>query len=92
MIFTRQVLSKTLDMTKLSPEKIEIATLTRENNKTNIQILPAPRVRLQEFIPLHVVTFIAVVTGTVPSVQTLYSTGTRFEKILIKNLPVIASC
>jgi hypothetical protein len=40
-----QVLSKTLDMTKLSPEKIEIATLTRENNKTNIQILPAPRVR-----------------------------------------------
>jgi hypothetical protein len=75
------VLSKTLDMTKLSPEKIEIATLTRENNKTNIQILPAPRVSLQEFIPLHVATFIANVTGTVPSVQTLYST--RFEKILI---------
>ncbi len=79
------MLSKTLDMTKLSPEKIEIATLTREYNKTNIQILPAPRVSL----PLHVVTFIASVTGTVPSVQTLYST--RFEKILIKNLPVIAS-
>jgi hypothetical protein len=57
MIFTLQVLSKTLDMTKLSPEKIEIATLTRENNKTNIQILPAPRVRPHEFIPLHVVTY-----------------------------------
>jgi 20S proteasome subunit alpha 3 len=63
------VLSKTLDMTKLSPEKIEIATLTRENNKTNIQILPAPRVRL------HVVTYNANVF------QSLYST--RFEKNLI---------
>jgi hypothetical protein len=86
MIFTRQVLSKTLDMTKLSPEKIEIATLTRENNKTNIQILPAPRVSL----PLNVVTYIGNVTDTVSSVQTLYST--RFEKILIGTRPVIASC
>ena len=31
-------------MTKLSPEKIEIATLTRADNKTNIQILAAPKV------------------------------------------------
>jgi hypothetical protein len=90
MIFTLQVLSKTLDMTKLSPEKIEIATLTRENNKTNIQILPAPRVRLHKFILLHVVTFIADVRNTVPSVQTLY--GTRLEKILIITRPVLASC
>merc|ERR1711973_346498 len=39
-----KVLSKTLDMTKLSPEKIEISTLTRENNETKIQILPADQV------------------------------------------------
>ena len=39
-----KVLSKTLDMTKLTPEKIELATLTRENNKTQIKILPADRV------------------------------------------------
>lgn len=39
-----KVLSKTLDMTKLSPEKIEISTLTRENNQTKIQILPADKV------------------------------------------------
>jgi 20S proteasome subunit alpha 3 len=42
-----QVLSKTLDMTKLSPEKIEIATLTRVDNKTNIQILAAPKVEFK---------------------------------------------
>lgn len=34
-----KVLSKTLDMTKLTSEKIEMATLTRENNKTVIKIL-----------------------------------------------------
>jgi 20S proteasome subunit alpha 3 len=39
-----KVLSKTLDMTKLSPEKIEISTLTRENNETKIQILAADKV------------------------------------------------
>lgn len=39
-----KVLSKTLDMTKLTPEKIELATLTRENNKTQIKILPADKV------------------------------------------------
>jgi len=39
-----KVLSKTLDMTKLTPEKIELATLTREDNKTAIKILDADRV------------------------------------------------
>lgn len=36
-----KVLSKTLDMTKITSEKVEIATLTRENNKTKIEILKA---------------------------------------------------
>lgn len=35
-----KVLSKTLDMTKVTPEKIEISTLTREDGKTKIRILP----------------------------------------------------
>jgi len=34
-----KILSKTLDTTKLSPEKLEIATLTRENTKTKMTIL-----------------------------------------------------
>jgi len=34
-----KILSKTLDTTKLSPDKLEIATLTRENNKTKLTIL-----------------------------------------------------
>ena len=34
-----KVLSKTLDLTKLSPEKIEIATLRRVDEKTKIEIL-----------------------------------------------------
>jgi len=34
-----KILSKTLDTTKLSYDKIEIATLTRENGKTRIRIL-----------------------------------------------------
>lgn len=34
-----KVLSKTLDMTKLTSEKVEIATLTRDNGKTKIVIL-----------------------------------------------------
>lgn len=36
-----KVLSKTLDMTKLTPDKIEIATLQRVDGKTVIKILPA---------------------------------------------------
>lgn len=34
-----KVLSKSLDMTKLSSDKIEIATLKRENGKTKIHTL-----------------------------------------------------
>uniref|UniRef100_A0A1B0D758 Uncharacterized protein n=2 Tax=Phlebotomus papatasi TaxID=29031 RepID=A0A1B0D758_PHLPP len=34
-----KVLSKSLDMTKLTSEKVEMATLTRENSKTVIKIL-----------------------------------------------------
>jgi len=34
-----KVLSKTLDLTKLTPEKIEIATLKRVDGKTKIEIL-----------------------------------------------------
>lgn len=39
-----KVLSKTLDMTKLTADKVEIATLTRVNNKTLIENLPDTRV------------------------------------------------
>ncbi|KAK0091601.1 hypothetical protein PV326_002969 [Microctonus aethiopoides] len=39
-----KVLSKTLDMTKLTAEKVEMATLTRENGKTITRILPAAEV------------------------------------------------
>jgi len=39
-----KVLSKTLDMTKLTSEKVEMATLTRVNNKTVINILTAKEV------------------------------------------------
>jgi len=43
-----KVLSKTLDMTKLTAEKLEMATLTRDeaNQKTEIRILPAKEVEL----------------------------------------------
>jgi 20S proteasome subunit alpha 3 len=34
-------------MTKLTPEKIELATLTRENGMTQIKILPADQVELK---------------------------------------------
>lgn len=36
-----KVLSKTMDTNKLTPEKVEVATLSRENGKTKIRILPA---------------------------------------------------
>lgn len=35
-----KILSKTLDTAKLTSDKIEIATLVRENNKTKIRIVP----------------------------------------------------
>jgi len=37
---TVKVMSKTLDLTKLTADKLEMATLTRENDKTKIRILP----------------------------------------------------
>ncbi|OQR76018.1 proteasome subunit alpha type-4-like [Tropilaelaps mercedesae] len=40
-----KVLAKTLDMTKLTSDKLEIATLRRVENKTRITILPATRVQ-----------------------------------------------
>lgn len=39
-----KVLSKTLDMTKLTSEKIEMATLSRVDNKTIIHILTSAEV------------------------------------------------
>ncbi|XP_059487152.1 proteasome subunit alpha type-4 [Neocloeon triangulifer] len=39
-----KVLSKTLDMTKLNAEKLEMAILVREDGKTKIRILPAKEV------------------------------------------------
>jgi len=37
-----KVLSKTLDMTKVTPDKIEISTLRRVNGKTKVEILGTP--------------------------------------------------
>merc|ERR1712223_1952714 len=39
-----KTLSKTLDMTKLTPDKIELSTLQRKDGKTEIRILPADEV------------------------------------------------
>jgi len=39
-----KTLSKTLDMTKLTPDKIELSTLQRKGDKTEIRILPANEV------------------------------------------------
>ncbi|XP_029157484.1 uncharacterized protein LOC114929930 isoform X2 [Nylanderia fulva] len=44
MALAIKVLSKTLDMNKLSAEKVEMAILTRENGKTKTKILPANEV------------------------------------------------
>jgi len=46
-----KVLSKTLDMTKLTSEKVEIATLTRADGKSKIEILNASAV--EELIKQH---------------------------------------
>lgn len=46
-----KVLSKTLDMTKLTSEKIEMATLSRIDNKTAIHILTSKEV--EELIAEH---------------------------------------
>ncbi|KAM7450808.1 Proteasome subunit alpha type-4 [Porites harrisoni] len=39
-----KVLDKTLDITKLTPDKVEFSTLTRENGRTKIKILGAQEV------------------------------------------------
>ncbi|XP_050293399.1 proteasome subunit alpha type-4 [Anthonomus grandis grandis] len=51
-----KVLSKTLDVTKLTSEKVEMATLTRQNNKTVINILTAKEVEelIAEFEKIEV--------------------------------------
>ncbi|XP_059174654.1 proteasome subunit alpha type-4-like isoform X3 [Physella acuta] len=41
-----KVLSKTLDLTKLTADKVEIATLTRKDNKTVMRILPESEVNV----------------------------------------------
>lgn len=46
-----KVLNKTMDVSKLSAEKVEIATLTRENGKTKIRVLKQKEV--EELIKLH---------------------------------------
>jgi len=40
-----RVMSKTMDATKLSPDKLELATLTRRDGKTVIKVLPLPEVQ-----------------------------------------------
>merc|ERR1712071_266282 len=46
-----KVLNKTMDVSKLSAEKVEIATLTRENGKTKIKVLKQKEV--EELIKKH---------------------------------------
>ncbi|MBN3289448.1 PSA4 protein, partial [Polypterus senegalus] len=46
-----KVLNKTMDVSKLSAEKVEIATLTRENGKTKIKVLKLKEV--EELIKKH---------------------------------------
>ncbi|XP_057368318.1 proteasome subunit alpha type-4-like [Daphnia carinata] len=40
-----RVMSKTMDATKLTPDKLELATLTRHDNKTYIKVLPVAQVK-----------------------------------------------
>ena len=46
-----KVLNKTMDVSKLSAEKVEIATLTRENGKTVIRVLKQKEV--EQLIKKH---------------------------------------
>ncbi|XP_024001199.1 proteasome subunit alpha type-4-like [Salvelinus sp. IW2-2015] len=46
-----KVLNKTMDVSKLSAEKVEIATLTREDGKTKIKVLKQKEV--EELIKRH---------------------------------------
>lgn len=40
-----KVMSKTMDATKMTPDKLELATLTRKNDKTIIRVLPVSEVQ-----------------------------------------------
>lgn len=40
-----RVMSKTMDATKLTPDKLELATLTRKDGKTHIKVLPVAQVQ-----------------------------------------------
>ncbi|XP_052698592.1 proteasome subunit alpha type-4-like [Crassostrea angulata] len=51
LLLAIKTLSKTLDMTKITADKVEIATLTRENGQTKMTILGAPAV--EEVIKKH---------------------------------------
>lgn len=51
LLLALKVMSKTLDMTKLNAEKLELATLVRKENKTEIIVKPATEV--QELIKEH---------------------------------------
>ena len=44
LLLALKVMSKTLDMTKLIPDKLELATLVRKDNKTEIRVLPVDEV------------------------------------------------
>lgn len=46
-----KVMSKTLDMTKLNADKLELATLVRQDDKTNITVIPVDEVK--ELIKEH---------------------------------------
>lgn len=51
LALTIKVLAKTLDTAKLTPDKLELATLTREGGKTRIRILKHTEV--QKYIKAH---------------------------------------
>ncbi|XP_065836671.1 proteasome subunit alpha type-4-like [Oscarella lobularis] len=40
-----KVMSKSLDSTKMAPDKVELSTLTRENEKVKIRVLPSAEVQ-----------------------------------------------
>lgn len=44
LLLALKVMSKTLDMTKLNAEKLELATLVRKDDKTVITVLPVEEV------------------------------------------------
>lgn len=51
LLLALKVMSKTLDMTKLNAEKLELATLVRKENRTEIIVKPVSEV--QELIKEH---------------------------------------